>query len=45
MGMLERRVPGDLERFKGFHESRGHENGAWRGSVNQGQANQPPMRH
>lgn len=42
MGLLDRRVQGDLERFKEFLESRGHETGAWRGSVNQGQANQPP---
>ncbi len=33
-GLLERRVKGDLERFKQFIESRdGHETGAWRGEV------------
>lgn len=45
MGMLERRVQGDLERFKEFLESRGHETGAWRGSVSQGQSSQSPTRH
>lgn len=29
----ERRVKGDLERFKEFIEARGHETGAWRGDV------------
>jgi uncharacterized membrane protein len=29
----ERRVKGDLERFKNFIEGRGHETGAWRGDV------------
>ncbi|HWJ66534.1 MAG TPA: SRPBCC family protein [Nocardioides sp.] len=29
----ERRVKGDLERFKQFIEARGHETGAWRGDV------------
>lgn len=29
----EHRVKGDLERFKEFIESRGHETGAWRGDV------------
>jgi uncharacterized membrane protein len=31
LGFLERRVKGDLERFKEFIESRGTETGAWRG--------------
>jgi uncharacterized membrane protein len=35
LGLLERRVKGDLERFKGFVESRGSETGAWRGEVEQ----------
>lgn len=38
LGMTGRRVEGDLERFKRFIESRGHETGAWRGEVHQGQA-------
>jgi uncharacterized membrane protein len=33
LGFLERRVKGDLERFKAFIESRGAETGAWRGEV------------
>ena len=35
LGFLERRVKGDLERFKEFIESRGTETGAWRGEVSQ----------
>ena len=45
MGLLERRVQGDLERFKEFLESRGHETGAWRGTVQGGRTTQPPTRH
>ncbi len=33
LGFLDRRVTGDLERFKAFIESRGTETGAWRGEV------------
>jgi uncharacterized membrane protein len=33
LGAPERRVKGDLERFKELIESRGHETGAWRGEV------------
>ena len=33
LGFLERRVKGDLERFKEFIEGRGTETGAWRGDV------------
>jgi uncharacterized membrane protein len=33
LGFLDRRVQGDLERFKQFIESRGVETGAWRGEV------------
>jgi uncharacterized membrane protein len=36
LGLLERRVKGDLKRFKEFIEGRGVETGAWRGSVPQG---------
>jgi uncharacterized membrane protein len=35
IGVPDRRVKGDLERFKEFIEGRGHETGAWRGQVNQ----------
>ncbi len=33
LGVIDRRVAGDLERFKTFIESRGAETGAWRGQV------------
>jgi len=33
LGVATSRVEGDLERFKEFIESRGHETGAWRGHV------------
>ena len=33
LGVIDRRVEGDLERFKTFIESRGAETGAWRGNI------------
>jgi uncharacterized membrane protein len=33
LGILERRVKGDLQRFKEFIESRGAPTGAWRGEI------------
>ena len=33
LGVVSRRVAGDLERFKAFIEARGQETGAWRGEV------------
>jgi uncharacterized membrane protein/hemerythrin superfamily protein len=33
LGVVSRRVRGDLERFKAFIESQGQETGAWRGTV------------
>ena len=33
LGVIRRRVSGDLERFKDLIESRGEANGAWRGDV------------
>jgi len=36
LGIPERRIEGDLERFKEFIESRGRETGAWRGEIKQG---------
>lgn len=33
LGVVSRRVEGDLERFKDFIEKRGHETGDWRGTV------------
>jgi uncharacterized membrane protein len=35
LGIVKRRVKGDLERFKELIEGRGTESGAWRGEVNQ----------
>ena len=39
LGVVTRRVKGDLERFKRFIEERGRETGAWRGDVDA-----PPQR-
>ncbi|WP_030236159.1 SRPBCC family protein [Streptomyces sp. NRRL S-350] len=36
MGMVDRRVKGDLKRFKEFIEERGREEGGWRGRVSPG---------
>lgn len=33
LGVLDRRVKGDLRRFKGFIEERGQESGGWRGRI------------
>jgi uncharacterized membrane protein len=33
LGFVKRQARGDLERFKKYIESRGHESGAWRGQV------------
>ncbi len=33
LGVVSRRVEGDLERFKKFIEERGDETGAWRGTI------------
>ncbi|HZR83883.1 MAG TPA: SRPBCC family protein [Candidatus Binatia bacterium] len=33
VGIVSSRIQGDLERFKGFIESRGNETGAWRGKI------------
>ena len=35
LGFVQRRVKGDMERFKEFIEKRGSETGAWRGEVDQ----------
>ena len=34
-GLIDRRVKGDMKRFREFIESRGSETGAWRGEVDQ----------
>ena len=33
LGIVQRRVKGDLAKFKSYIEARGHEDGAWRGDV------------
>ncbi len=33
LGVIERRAAGDLQRFRDYLETRGHETGAWRGEV------------
>ena len=35
LGIIERRIKGDMKRFKEFIESRGQETGGWRGEVDQ----------
>jgi uncharacterized membrane protein len=35
LGVVQRRVKGDMQRFKEFIESRGTETGAWRGTISQ----------
>ncbi|MEW2304262.1 SRPBCC family protein [Streptomyces sp. NPDC006655] len=41
LGMIDRRVKGDLRRFKEFIEQRGTESGAWRGRVRPGETGGP----
>ena len=41
LGFDQRRVRGDLERFKQLIESRGTESGSWRGEVEQGETVSP----
>jgi len=33
LGVVSRRVEGDLQRFKKFIDERGRETGAWRGDI------------
>lgn len=42
LGVVERRMGGDLERFKEFIESRGMESGAWRGEIPQHNVGENP---
>ena len=42
LGVVSRRVEGDLERFKRFVEERGSETGAWRGEIHPGDTTQHP---
>ena len=41
LGAVDRRVEGDLERFRDFIQSRGSETGSWRGEVDRGQVTSP----
>jgi uncharacterized membrane protein len=41
LGIVERRVRGDLERFKAFIEGRGEATGAWRGEIPPDGAREP----
>ncbi len=41
LGFMDRRVDGDLKRFKQFIESRGSETGGWRGTIE----DHPERRH
>ena len=38
LGVTSNRVEGDLERFRDFIESRGHETGTWRGKIGEGKS-------
>lgn len=38
IGVASARVKNDMERFKQFIESRGHETGAWRGEISRGES-------
>jgi uncharacterized membrane protein len=42
LGMVERRMEGDLKKFKEFIESRGVESGAWRGDISEHRAGEHP---
>lgn len=42
LGMVERRMQGDLEKFKEYIESRGMESGGWRGDIPQHSAGENP---
>jgi uncharacterized membrane protein len=42
LGLVKRRVHGDLERFKAFIEARGAETGSWRGEIHGGTTGESP---
>jgi uncharacterized membrane protein len=44
LNVIDRRVEGDLERFKAFIEDRGQATGTWRGEVGGGQTGDPADR-
>jgi uncharacterized membrane protein len=41
LGLVARRIEGDLRRFKQFIESRGRETGAWRGEIHEAKVTAP----
>jgi uncharacterized membrane protein len=43
IGAVDRRVKGDLERFKEFMEARGQATGAWRGEIHGEEVRDPAM--
>lgn len=43
LGLVEKRVAGDLDRFRRFLETRGEETGAWRGRIEAHDAGSPPL--
>jgi uncharacterized membrane protein len=43
LGVVDRRVEGDLERFKEFIQGRGRETGAWRGEIHDQQVERPGL--
>lgn len=45
LGVVSRRIEGDLERFKEFIEARGSETGAWRGEVHHGRVSDDSDRY
>jgi uncharacterized membrane protein len=45
LGLVSRRVEGDLERFKRFVEERPSETGAWRGEIKPGGGVEPRPHH
>jgi len=42
LGVIERRIEGDMKRFRDFIEARGQETGAWRGAVRGGAGHNKP---
>ena len=45
LGVVSRRVEGDLKRFKEFIEKRGSETGAWRGEISSGMVAEETQRY
>ncbi|OQD57628.1 cyclase [Streptomyces phaeoluteigriseus] len=43
LGTIDRRVKGDMQRFKEYIEERGSESGAWRGRIRPGDTGSSPL--